>query len=203
MLRERLTTLPTRTTAPKREGLEPPEKSRCTETMRATAVVTMLLCLCACTPFESESASMSDSIPDVALRIPDDPCQLLTEGDVSRAMDVPVVRSGPVPEGAMILPGGPPLCDYVMRGRYSTVVVAVEPRDLVSFVREGDGDPGNIDPITGLGDEAFASAMGSVWVRVGEGYFALGVQLDPGRQAIRDLRELAGIALRSLPRDQS
>ena len=118
-------------------------------------------------------------------------------------MDVPVIKSRLVPEEAMILPGGPPLCDYVTRGRYSTVVVAVEPRNLAPFFRERDGDPRNTDPIAGLGDEAFASAKGSVWVRVGGGYFALGVQLDPGGGAIRDLRELASIALSSLPRNQS
>ena len=122
------------------------------------------------------TAVVSNAIPNAAIRkptigmdllIPEDPCQLVAEGDLSRAMDIPVVKRGPVPKEAMILPGGPPLTSC--RAGYSTVV-AVEPRDLASFIRERDGDPPNIRSDRWPRGRGVRLRRGVRVVRVGGGY---------------------------------
>ncbi len=113
-------------------------------------------------------------------------------------MGAPVIRSEPVPPEQMIVPGAS-ICDYQTRGPYGTVVVAVEPEEMEGFVTVRDRDPRNNESIDNLGDEAFASGRVSVWVRVDEGYFVVGVRRNPGASAVRDLQRLAEVALESLP----
>lgn len=149
----------------------------------------LLFALCACTG--SETTSDSTQPP----QLPKDPCGVVSESDVARAMGVAVKGSAPVPAKRMRVPGGPRLCEYEMDGRYLTVVVAVEPSNASAFARVRDRDPRNNDPIQALGEEAFSSGLGSVWVRAGAGYFVVGVQRRPGREAVRDLRQLAAAGL--------
>ena len=63
-------------------------------------------------------------------------------------------------------------------------------------------NPRNTDPIDRLGDEAFAGGMASVWVRVDEGFFVVGVQRNSGPAAVHDLRTLANAALDNMPARQ-
>ena len=159
--------------------------------MKRLAVLVSLLCLGACTSGE----------PDDLPSLPADPCALLSDRDIEATIGASVIRSDPVSPEQVIIPGSA-RCEYQVRGQYGTVVVAVEPEEIEGFVTVRDRDPANNESIENLGDEAFASGRVSVWVRVDEGFFVVGVQKNPGSRAVEDLRELAEVALRSLPARQ-
>jgi hypothetical protein len=156
--------------------------------MKRVAALAVFFCLGACTSGD----------PGDVPSLPADPCALLSDQDVEATMGAPVIRSEPVPPEQMIVPGAS-ICDYQTRGPYGTVVVAVEPEEMEGFVTVRDRDPRNNESIDNLGDEAFASGRVSVWVRVDEGYFVVGVQRNPGASAVGDLQRLAEVALESLP----
>ena len=63
----------------------------------------------------------------IASTLSQDPCELVSNGDVEMATGARVQSSGPVPDEAMIVPGGPPLCEYEVPGRHATIIVAVDP----------------------------------------------------------------------------
>ena len=159
--------------------------------MKALSAFVALVCLGACT---------SGDPADTRL-LPADPCALLSDQDIEAAMRASVIRSEPVPPEQMIVPGSS-LCEYQVSGQYGTVVVAVEPEEIEGFVTVRDRDPANNESIDNLGDEAFASGRVSVWVRVDDGFFVVGVQKDPGTPAIHDIKKLAEVALAGLPARQ-
>lgn len=99
-------------------------------------------------------------------------------------------------------PDGPVVCVYKIPGPYGSVVVSVEPDGTDRFTTALNENPRDADTIDRLGDEAFAGGMASVWVRVDEGFFVVGVQRNPGPDAVQDLRTLAGAALDNIPARQ-
>lgn len=76
-------------------------------------------------------------------------------------------------------------------------LMSVDSRRAVQLRRLRQQDPRNIDPVEGLGDEAFVHGMGSIHVRVGRGSFAISSQWGAGISGgVRDLIRLARAALR-------
>ncbi|HEX7247870.1 MAG TPA: hypothetical protein VF351_07190 [Actinomycetota bacterium] len=145
----------------------------------------------------SRETSKSDDVTIRAALSPD-PCELVSIADVEMATGARVQSSGPVPDEAMIVSGGPPLCEYEVPGRHGTIIVAVDPTGAEEFARLRNRDPSNTNPLKGLGDDAYSQAMASLSVLVGEGYFVLGTQLGAGEEGVRDLRTLAELALQNL-----
>lgn len=153
-------------------------------------VAGLLLLLAACTGTEGLPGRAQQGVA-----LPKDPCALVTVHEVEAATGSRVIRSGLVPKESMRIPGAPRPCDHVTDGRHASIGVVVFPDGAADFTEERDEDPRNTIRIAGIGDEAFATAMNAVYVRVDGGYFVLATQLGAGRAGVQDLRALA--ALRS------
>jgi Tol biopolymer transport system component len=136
--------------------------------------------------------------PLVGSHIPPNPCALLTDDEVATATGANVVSSGLVPDSRMPRPGAPNPCEYKTDGTFGSVITSVRPQGIQEFLDLRSRDPLNVTPVRGLGDAAFTTGGGSIFVRVGDSYFSIGVQLDPGSDAIPVLRELAAQALSHL-----
>ncbi|MEA2520547.1 MAG: hypothetical protein QOI81_193, partial [Actinomycetota bacterium] len=137
--------------------------------------------------------------PLIGSQIPPNPCVVLTDDGVATATSANVVSSGLIPDSRMPRPGAPNPCEYKTDGKFGSVITSVRPQGLQEFLDLRARDPLNTTPVDGLGDAAFTSGGGSIFVRVGGGYFSIGVQLDPGSDAVPVLRELATQALSRLP----
>lgn len=127
--------------------------------------------------------------------MPSDPSTLLNVEEVEAVPGGPVTRTGIVPDERMHDPAGPNPCEYVTGGRHESILVFVEPHGGRAFDERRDRDPRNTVMIDGVGDEAFAHALVSLYVRVGDSYFMLSTQHGAGRTGIRDLKRLALEAL--------
>jgi hypothetical protein len=127
--------------------------------------------------------------------LPTDPCALLTVHDVESATGSRVLRSGLVPDEMMIVPDFPNPCQYVTDGKDGSIRISVDPHGAATFDQYRDRDPVNNLAVEGIGDEAFVNGLATLWVRVGDGYFQVSTQLNPGPSGVVTLKNLAFDAL--------
>jgi hypothetical protein len=156
--------------------------------------IVLLLVCAACAGADGNVWTPGGSVPD-PFDVPSDPCALLTVQEVEAVGGGPVIRTGLVPDERMHDPAGPNPCEYVTGGRHESILVFVEPHGAGAFDEWREGDQRNTVMIDGVGDEAFAHALASLYVRVGDTYFVLSTQHGAGRTGIRDLKRLALEAL--------
>jgi len=130
--------------------------------------------------------------------VPADPCALITSADVEAATDSTVTASGPVPKSQMIIPSNyVPTCDYRTNGRFGTIITVTDVAGADARLDELASDP-NAEPVSGFDDQAFVSGKGSIWVKVGDGYFSIGAQYGGSDEAVAVLTALAHDAVQSL-----
>ena len=175
-------------------GREPPALHHRSTGVRWVVVLAFIVASSACTGDDSDAPTPVRP-PAAAGVVPRDPCALLTVQEVEAVTGTAVTRSGLVPDERMHDPAGPNPCEYVTGGRHESILVFVEPHGAGAFDEWQERDPQNTVAIDGVGDEAFAHALASLYVRVQDSYFMLSTQHGAGRPGIRDLKRLARAAL--------
>lgn len=158
-------------------------------------VVAMLaLALFAC---QSQGTGEVPAGSNEADALPSDPCALVTVAEVEAA-------TGSAVEGWRIVPDEefhgrpPPLpnpCEYLMGGKHTSIHVWVVRGGAEDFDSQQERDPINSEVVDGIGDGAYTHGLGSLYVRVGDGFFFLVSQTGAGRRGVADLKELAVAAL--------
>jgi hypothetical protein len=127
-----------------------------------------------------------------------DPCGLLTISDVEAATGSTVTTTGVVPIDKLL---GPelPTCAYKTNGKDGSIRVSVDPHGAATFAQYRDRDPANNLAVEDIGDEAFVHGLATLWVRIGDGYFAVSTQLGAGQPGVKTLKQLALDAIGHLP----
>jgi heat shock protein HslJ len=130
------------------------------------------------------------------LELVQDPCSFLTHREVAAAVEGSVTSSGLVPPSGMKVPGTGPVCSYdVPTTPHSSVGVSVSTTTLQRFEAEAAADEANFMDITGVGERAYISGMGSIVIFEGDRTIRIGLQHGAGDDAVPVLEQLGRAAV--------
>ena len=127
------------------------------------------LALCGCSGGEQAPAEEGDAAPaaDTAASTAPAACDVLTQADAARALgrDVQKMESGGGPAGL-------DMCQYGYQGErmmdMGQATLTVQPVDLASLKEGVVGQGYSVEPVAGLGDEAFWSPEAGLYVGKGQ-----------------------------------